>query len=457
MGDSLKHKKIALVEASSRSTHVYSMTYLPRVGIPTMGAILKGLGHKCDLWFQAMSMTADRLRGYDIVGIGSLSSTISEAYRLADFIRDAGGVVVMGGPHATFLPEEALAHCNYVVIGEGDVTFPALVQAIAEDAPPDNIPGLGYRAPDGSVRYTGPAKTVDYENLPSPDFTLSPQVRPERIPPIVATSRGCPHNCTFCSVTAIFGRRYRFKRNDQVIAELRPIQNRSVCFGDDNFCANPARTKSLLQDLIAHKAVPRRWSGQMCVGAEEDDDLLDLMQKTRCRIMYIGVESIKPETLKQFRKAHKDADAAGRCIERLHGHDIGVHGMFVVGLDDDEGTVREIVDYAIGCDLDTIQIFPLIPFPGTAAYEKHKGEFLHRDWDYFDGMHVVVKPHKCSAYDLQMAILREMRRFYSLNRILRAYRSKRGWRVKYRAGGHFLLRRWIDENAGYIERLRTGF
>jgi len=448
---------VALVEASSSSTHVYSRTYLPRVGIPTLGAILKSLGYECDLWFQSMSaVKEEQLRQYDIVGIGSLTNTVPEAYRLADSCKRTGTIVVMGGPHVTFMPEEALVHCDYVVIGEGDVTFPALVAALAKGESPDAIPGLAYRLPGGDIHYTGPADAVDYANLPSPDFSLSPQVRPGRTPPIVVTSRGCPHNCTFCSVTAVFGRRYRFKQNEQVIAELRPVLNRSVCFGDDNFCAHPTRAKSLLRDMIAQNAVPLRWAGEMCVGDASDEELLSLMQETRCRIMYVGIESVDPETLKKFGKAH-EVEAIGRCIENLHNHNIGIHGMFVVGMDDNVETVREIVDYAIATDIDTIQICPLTPLPGTAVYEEFRGRLLHREWGDFDGMHMVVEPRRCSVYDLQMAIVREMQRFYSLKRVVGAHRRGRGWRVKYRTGGHYLIRRWIRENADYIERLRTGF
>jgi len=451
----MKPLKIALVEASTDSTHVYSRTYLPRVGIPTMGAILNNMGYSCDLWIKPMSVQEkEQLQQYDIVGIGSLSNTITNAYQLADDLKQKNTTVIMGGPHVTFMPEEALEHCDYVVIGEGDVTLPALITTLEKNKSPEEIPGLAYRLSGKDIHYTEKASVVDYANLPSPDFTLSPQVDPANIPPIVTTSRGCPHNCSFCSVTSVFGRRYRFKRNEQVIEELRPIQNRSVCFGDDNFCANSKRTKSLLRDMIAQKAVPLRWAGQMCVKDASDNELLDLMQETRCRIVYVGIESVNADTLNKFGKAHQ-VDTIKKCVDNLHRHNIGIHGMFVVDSKDNVGTAQEIVDYAIETDIDTIQICPLTPLPGTTVYEENKNNLLHTNWNLFDGMHVVVKQQQCSAVDMQIAIVREVQRFYSLKRVITGYRPGRGWRVKYRAGGNYLSRKWLKENAEYIEYLRT--
>jgi len=452
----LRRPRVALVETSSPSTNIFSRSFLPRAGIAALGAILRDRGYECELWFQSLSpVSEDHLRQFDIVGISSLTVSAPEAYRLADAVRRGGTIVVMGGPHPTFMPEEALAHSDYVVLGEGEVSFTALVEAIAKEEPPETIPGLAYRLPGGEIRCTGRSEPADFANSPPPDFSLSPQVERGRIPPILVTSRGCPYNCSFCSVTRLFGRRYRFKSNQQVIDDLRPIQDRSICFGDDNFCAHPKRTKSLLRDMIAQEAVPLRWSAEMTVEAGLDLELLDLMQETRCRIMYVGIESIHPETLKAYGKAHS-VESIGRCIENLHRRDIGIHGMFVVSVDDTPETVDEIVDFAMANDIDTIQVFALVPFPGTADYETLEGRLLHREWEYYDGMHVVTEPRKCSAYELQMAIVKGMQRFYAPGRALASYRRGRAWRVKYRLGGYFLMRSWVRENAGYLERLRSG-
>ncbi len=443
------------MEAVSGLTHVYSRTYLPRVGIATLGAILKNIGYQCDVWIKPMSDSErQKLIEYDIVGIGSLSSTIADAYALADYLRKNGTIVIMGGPHVTFMPNEALDHCDYVVMGEGDNVLPALIRMIISKEPSNGLKGVAYRTlDDGSFHQGDKAEPVNYAALPSPDFLLSPQISKDSIPPIVVTSRGCPHDRSFCSVTALFGRKSRFKHYDQVIAELRPIQHKSVCFGDDNFCANPVRTKSLLREMIKKDAVPLRWSGQMCVNAASDKELLSLMKETRCRIMYIGVESVNPDTLKKYGKLH-NVDAVRQCVENLHQHDIGIHGMFVVDSSDDLDAAGKIVDYAIAVDMDTIQVFSMTPFPGTRAFMENKDNIIHTQWTQYDGMHVVVKPSKCSAHTMQQTIVTEMKRFYSLKRAFFAYRKNRGWRLKYRLGGNLLIRQWIKENAGYMESLK---
>jgi len=452
----LNRFKIALVESGSTSTHIFSRTYLPRAGMPTLGAVMKKLGYQCEIFFESLSpINEEEIRGYDVVGISSLTSTTGEAYRLADSLKRTGNTIVMGGPHATFMPSEALQHCDYVVLGEGDATFPALVAALEKGESPHEIKGLAYRLAGGTIHNTGKSEVVDFAALPSPDFSLAPQIKPGKTPPIITTSRGCPHNCPFCCVTAVFGRKYRFKSNEQVIDELRPVLHRSVCFGDDNFFANPGRTKSLLKTMISKHAVPLRWSGEMAVKAAFDEELLRLMHETHCRIVYVGVESVDPDSLKRLGKAH-EMEMISRSIENLHRYGIGIHGMFVVDPDDTPGTVEKIVDYAIETDIDTIQICSLTPFPGTKSYNEHRGRLLHRDWHYFEGMHVVVEPKHCSAYDMQMAIVSQMLRFYSIRRVIGAYCKGRGWRVKYRAGGHYLMRKWVKENAQYLEDLRLG-
>jgi radical SAM superfamily enzyme YgiQ (UPF0313 family) len=155
--------KIALVEAVSDLTHVYSRTYLPRVGLATMAAVLHENGYICDLWVKPMTEAEKAsLAGYDLVGIGSLSSTIREAYALADALRKKGTRVVMGGPHVTFLPEEALNHCDYVVRGEGDETLLALVRLLEKGRNPDTLKGISYKISDKAFQHNETPDLVDF-------------------------------------------------------------------------------------------------------------------------------------------------------------------------------------------------------------------------------------------------------------------------------------------------------
>jgi radical SAM superfamily enzyme YgiQ (UPF0313 family) len=251
----------------------------------------------------------------------------------------------------------------------------------------------------------------------------------------------------------MFGAQYRFKANAQVISELRPILDESVFFGDDNFCAVPERTNKLLQEMIAQKAVPLRWSTQICVDAASNSRTLDLMQQTKCCLVYVGMESIYPARLKELRKTH-DADSIARCIENLHAHDIDVHGMFIIHPDDAISDIDMMADFAIDTNLDRFQICALTPFPGTQAYDQWEKRILHREWQYYDGLHVVVQPSRCSAYEMQMAAYRVMRRFYSLKHAVESRRRNRPWRIKDSLLASAVLPAWLKENTDYIKRLR---
>ena len=443
--------RIALIEPETPMTYAYGKAYVPRVGLPALCALVTQLGHKCDLWFQSLSaLDEPRLREYDIIGITSLTNTIGEAYRLAKSCKRNANVVVMGGPHVTFCPEEALKHCDYVVLGEGEATFPALVTALAERHSPQGIPGLALRLPSGQLQ-CGASCPVDYSALPSPDFSGCSRYA-KKPPPIVVTARGCRHDCTFCAVKAIFGSQYRFKRNDQVIAELRPILDENVFVADDNFCADTERAKRLLGDIVAENAAPRSWSTQMCVEGTPDAELLRLMHETGCYMVYLGIESADSSVLRDFRKPHRCEDI-DRSIEALHAHSIGVHGMFVIHPDSDVGDISRMADYALDADIERMQICALTPFPGTPAYEQWRTRLLPYDWQYFDGLHVVVRPTRCSPYDVQIAAYEAMRRFYR-ERPKKARGRDLYWRWKDSKMAAYILPRWLRENAAYVDGLR---
>src|SRR5437660_10022322 len=256
----------------------------------------------------------------DLVGIGAMTRMIARAYRMADAIRAAGVPVVMGGPHVTELPDEALGrdggaqHADAVALGEADETWPLIV-ADAERGELKDI----YKPVDETGKERKPTlqpyPTIPWETFNLEQFDMMPKVvRPflkkygsgwgslHMIP--IESGRGCPYGCEFCTVTGFFGDSIRFRTNESIVDELLLLKARArsekgqmaVFFIDDNFAINLKRTKSLLRDIIAAKAQVH-WVAQISANLLRDEELLDLMQEAGCKWVFIGMESIDAGSL----------------------------------------------------------------------------------------------------------------------------------------------------------------
>ncbi|MGE5598765.1 MAG: B12-binding domain-containing radical SAM protein, partial [Bacteroidota bacterium] len=361
--------------------------------------------------------------------------------------------VVFGGVHATFRPEEALEHGDYVLRGEAEESFPALLDALNNGGDLGDIPGLTFR--DGrDVRHNRDAPCIaDLDRLPDPDLGLIRNYRPG-ITPILA-SRGCPHDCIFCCVTRMMGRQYRFNGIARVLAQLRRAATGGVFFYDDNFAADRRRTKELLQAMIAED-LRLRWSAQVRSDVAEDEELLALMRRAGCAILYIGFESVNQDTLTELHKGLSIA-AVERNIRAIKRHGLQIHGMFVFGADNDHPAVlRQTVAFARRTGLDTVQFMTLTPLPGTPLYEKLAGEgrLITTDWRRYDGANVVFRPAGMTAYELQRLTLWALRRFYSAGLFLRY-----AWRAEWAKAGlvvyaRHIIRRWTARNKRALRRLK---
>ncbi|MEW5947759.1 MAG: radical SAM protein [bacterium] len=448
--------KIVLVEPRAPGLHVYSAFTFPRLGLPLIGAILKGRGHDVEIYVQQWeNVPLSALRGADVVGVSVTTSTASEGYKIARFARRAGIPVMMGGPHVTFLPDEALRYCDVVVRGEGEAAAPPVIEALLGNGSLGTIRGVSYME-DGAPVHTPDAPPVrDLDSLPFPDLTLVRGHRRMRLVP-VQTSRGCPHRCTFCSVTQMFGHRYRFRSEGNVVEELMGYPHRRIFFCDDNFAASPVRTMRLLK-LMRDRHVPvASWSAQVRVDVARNDDLLKLMRQTRCRRLYIGFESVNPKTLERFNKKQNVEDIE-RCVERLHEHHIKVHGMFVLGSDDDDvDTVRQTLAFARRMSVDTAQFLVLTPIPGTQTTREleSEGRIFTRNWTLYDGHHVVYQPVKMSPYQLQLSVQNAMLEFYSYSHALRYFLRWDAINGAFRLIGHSLVRKGIRYSRDFVAGLK---
>jgi len=402
---------IAFVEPRG-SYNAYGYYRIPLMGPLCLGTILKEAGHDVIILRDAVRSIYEEDKGWlhealtqaDVVAMSMMTPVANRAYQIADAIREVAPKVkiIMGGPHPTHMAEEALEHADLVVKGEGE--------AVILDAVNDrNLTGI--------IQGT---QLKDLNSLPFPDLSiLSDQDRPPRLTPI-STSRGCPYDCIFCTVSSTFGRKYRFRDTENIMEEISmrlTQKHRRLFFYDDNFAANIEGTKVLL-DEIARRHPKLRWAAEARTDIAKDRELLELMSRTNCERLFIGFESINSQTLVSYNKKQTVEDVR-RCITLLHEYGIKIHGMFVLGSDDDDySTIEDTVRFCHEMKLDSVGYSVLHPLPGSRLYDilDSENRIFSKDWSLYDGTHVVSVPRKMNPFEFQKKYLWAWKKFYSLRK-----------------------------------------
>ena len=408
--------KIRLIEPISPSRHLWSKSYFVRLGLPMIGAALVEAGHDVRIFNPQLAPVdwADVFSS-DLVGISSTTSTIPEAYRIADELRRRGIPVIIGGSHVTFMVDEALQHADYVARGEGgEVIMVELAEVLAGDRELGSIDGISYFGEDGT-RVDAPQHEAcpDLDLLPFPDITLIDGHERITNTPIM-TSWGCPFDCTFCSVTAMFGKKYRFRSAESVVAEIKEKQPERIFFYDDNMAANRKRLKRLLQ-LMIDEGITVPWGAQVRTDVVRDPELLELMRASGAEFVALGLESVNQDTLDGFEKSQTVGDIE-HAIKVLHDYGIRSHGMFVLGADHDtEQTLRDTLRFALKNKIDTVMLNILTPLPGTQQFAQleAEGRIIERDWSFYDAQHVVFRPRQMTPLHLLQETIRANKKFYA--------------------------------------------
>src|SRR3989454_1450330 len=330
----------------------------------------------------------------DLVGIGAMTRMIQKAYRMADAIRAAGVPVVMGGPHITEVPDEALGrdggprHADAIALGQADETWPRIV----EDAARGELKEI-YAPVDETGKERKPSlqpyPEIAWESLNLEQFDFFPRIlrpllsrvgprwRSLRIIPI-ESGRGCPYGCEFCTVTGFFGDSIRFRTNQSIVDELLKLKARaktegglvSVFFVDDNFAISIKRTKSLLRDIIAAGAqLP--WAAQISANLLRDEELVDLIARSGGKIIFIGMESLDPVNLADVNKSFNKPDEYRPVLERLARRHVYAITSFIIGLDNDTPGVAERILQQVRTWPPGLPVFgQLTPFPSTPLYQR---------------------------------------------------------------------------------------
>ncbi len=408
------------------STHRMPGMVTSHAGLTILAQILERRGLQVRVLDEKISPVRDRdLDGVDLLGVSIQTSWAPRGYALAARARELGIPVVLGGVHATLAHQEAIAHADYVVRGEGEHALPELIDALDAGSGLAAIAGLSWHE-GGHVRHNPdrpPMDTAALDRVPWPRLDLIEGFSGARHPisrriHFTMLTRGCDQACTFCSITRVFGQALRRRSVGNIIEELgsRFDPERQFLFlMDDSLAVDPDFLKEVLEALVREKLVPRLgWHSQMRADVARDPELLRLMQATNCMFVTCGFESIDSASLKRLGKGQSPDDVRG-AIHKLREAGIIVNGFFMFGTDEDgPDTFGQSVEFARSSGCMMAGFMPLTPFPGTPMYTKleREGRIFTRDWELYDVQHVVFRPAKMTASELYWRTLRCYPRFY---------------------------------------------
>jgi radical SAM superfamily enzyme YgiQ (UPF0313 family) len=371
----------------------------------------------------------------DLVGISTMTATAPRAYEIADRYRSLGAKVILGGIHASMLPEEALDHADSVVIGEAEEMWPRVLA----DAEAGRLESL-------------------YRQETHIDFARPIQPRRDLIDPkrywsanVVQTSRGCPHACNFCSVTAFNGRRIRMREVDNVLEEVESLSRNNllrrkvVAFVDDNIGAHPSRAKELFRGLIPMKI---RWGSQASITFANDEELVALAAESGCHFLFVGLETMSKKALEEMGKSQNRVEEYDQAMRLLKKYNIHVMGAFVFGFDSDDETVfSDTLEFTMRNKMQVAQFAYLVPYPGTRLYEKLLQEkrveprfWFEPSWD----ARVVYEPVNFSPQWLADRTHKLQQDFYSYRSIYKRMYLHRHWSY------------WLAFNLIYRQSLSNG-
>jgi radical SAM superfamily enzyme YgiQ (UPF0313 family) len=359
----------------------------------------------------------------DLVGITAITGTALRAYDVADELRRKGRTVVIGGVHATLLPDEAARHADAIVLGYAEKSWPRLLRDFAA--------GRLER------RYTQSTGRV-LEGVPVARRDLLARRRYATVNSIEAT-RGCPHKCDFCVVPTAWTNIYAHRPVNEVIAELETFERRHAVFIDLSPVEDVNYAKALYRAMIP---LGFRWIGLSTTRIAEDDELLKLASQSGCKGLLIGFESISQATLNATHKQFHAAAKYAEVVRKLHDHGIGIQGCFVFGFDtDDESVFERTVEFVDKTKIDLPRYAVMTPFPGTGLYRRleREGRLLHRHWPLYDVEHVVFEPRNMSPERLQEGLEWSWRQSYSWRSLARRVTGA-PWSI---------LPLWVSLNFGY--------
>ncbi len=413
----------ALTEATSPFFRPIKYSLFPPLGLATLAAHLDA-DDEIDL--QDEHVEALKLDDEpELVVIQVYITSAYRAYALADHYRKRGAYVCLGGLHVTSLPQEAMQHADTIFLGPGDDTFPEFLRDWRAGAPKKIYASRGQRG----IEHIPPLR----RDLIKRNLYL--------VPNSIVVSRGCPHQCNFCYKDAFFqgGKSFYVQRVDAALAEIERLPGRHLYFLDDHLFGDAKFADALFDGM---RGMGRLWQAAGTVQSVLKPGLVDKAAQCGLRSLFVGLETLSPENLRsslKYQNLHKDYGAA---IRRLHDNGVMVNGSFVFGMDGDDASVFDrTVEWAVSNGIETATFHIMTPYPGTGLYQQMQSQnrLLHSNWDLYDTRHVVYKPARVTAEELERGYWRAYREFYAWKNIFAGAWTNDSWRERARhiayAGG----------------------
>ena len=340
---------------------------------------------------------------FDLVAITVNTPNAPHCYEISKFFRSRGSNVVMGGPHVTLLPDEAAIHCDYILIGEAEVTWKQFLVDYCERNPKKRY-----------ISNSPPSLT----NNPIPRWDLLK--RSHLMKGALFATRGCPYNCRYCNLKQIYHNCFRTRPIEDVVAEISAIRSSFFVFWDDNLFADREYAKALLHAIIPLK---RKWAAQAALKECTDEELLSLAKKAGCMYLFLGLESFTNASLDDAGKNINRISDYKPIINRIHDFGIMIQAGIVFGFDSD--TINVFNHTLTACEelgIDGATISILTPFPKTPVYEQYKseGRLLGEDWSIYNSKTAVAfVPKNMTVEELFSGYNRFRKQFYSIGSFIR--------------------------------------
>lgn len=362
-----------------------SLRYQP-LTLTTLAALVpQELGAEITLYDEGIMELPDEIDA-DLIGMTVITGTAPRAYELAARLRARGKPVVLGGPHVTLLPQEATRHADSICVGYAEDSWPQLLRDFAA--------GALKPAYDQSADFT-----LDRPQMPFARRELFDS-RNFLTQAVFEATRSCAHDCEFCVAPAAWGRKQYQKPIDWVIRDIVEFGQKKLLFVDLNLISDKTYARELFTRLIPLNV---EWFGLSTVLIGHDRGFMELVARSGCKGLLLGLETVTPESLRDAHKRFNGSIDFRSVIGDLHRLGIAIQGCFVFGLDHDTPAVFDTtVEFAMETGIDLPRYAVLTPFPGTPLYTRleREGRILTRDWTLYDAQHVVFQPRNMSVREL---------------------------------------------------------